>query len=584
MKKESVLKRVAKKINTLSIRSRVIASFSVVLFLLIIMSVFVYSTMNAISNNDKEIDQLALPIMMEATTINNGMLQINTYLNEIANTTLTVSVKKLERDIHTTIEDVEESRKRIEPLIVKLGDNDVKSHYNEFLSQWDNYKELTTNAVKSSLSGDHDVAKDEAFKSIAYFDRANISISSIVDTAKERIADRVAYSVYLSQQGIIWVILVSFSAIIITVALVYITLRMITKPLAKISHQVNRVASGDFTVPPLAVQTNDELGRLTNDFNKMTESLRGIFKEVKYNIKQVNNTAAQLSANAEETKAGINQVAASIHDVSTDTNKQYGSMEIVDNYMFDITKEMEDIEGNIKTVTDLSAIANRKASKGQTDIDDIIDSFNEIEWNVKESVNRIDLLENKTSEIDTIVQVIKELASQTNLLALNATIEAARAGEAGRGFAVVANEVKKLANQSAEATTTISMLIEAIQQETQEVIKVMRKTNDSTDNGKVVIKNTGGSFLEIVDATANVSKNVNNVLLTMEKVTSRTNEISNRIKQVGVVTKQSSANAESVSGISQEVNASFEDVSISLDNLSEMSNELNRKVDRYVID
>ncbi|MBM7572962.1 methyl-accepting chemotaxis protein [Aquibacillus albus] len=568
----------------LSIRSRLIVSFAMVLLLLVTMSVIIFSKMNAISQNDKEINQLSLPILIEATNMNNDMLQINKYANLMVNSTMSVTINRMQSEIQDTIDRLETSRNELEPLIERLNNEEINQHYSDFTNQWEGYKEHIASTIENSISGKHLVAKDELYKGNAFFDRSNHSLLSIIDNAKVKISEGVNDSVRLNEEGISWIFVIAISSIIFTVILIYITIVVITKPISLISHQVNKVAIGDFTVEPLEAKTNDELGQLTSNFNSMTQSLSQVIKDVMQNVKSVTHTAEHLSYNAEETKAGVNQVAVSVEQVSSETKEQLEGISKTDLYMSEISNDIQEVKDNIQAVTSLSETANQNAHDGKEDMNKIIEKINEMEYKVKESVEKIKRLVQKTSEVDKIVDLIHGVSSQTNLLALNAAIEAARAGESGKGFAVVADEVRKLATQSSKATKDIRFIIEEIQYDTRETMESMEQTNEMTEQGKEIIINAGNNFGKIVDSTFSVSDEVKQVSLHIGRVMERTRNVLETIQQIEAVAKQNSANAETVAGISEEANAAMEEVSDALLKLSEMSDNLNGKVQKFIVD
>ena len=140
-----------------------------------------------------------------------------------------------------------------------------------------------------------------------------------------------------------------------------------------------------------------------------------------------------------------------------------------------------------------------------------------LETHVIQSSNQLQSLGDKTSQITSIVNAIREIADQTNLLALNAAIEAARAGESGRGFAVVADEVRKLADRTANSTAKISQMISTIQAESQTVIQSMNLSLSEVEAGVELANSAGFAIQKIRDGA--------------HKVVNVVHELSNNIKQ-----------------------------------------------------
>jgi len=130
---------------------------------------------------------------------------------------------------------------------------------------------------------------------------------------------------------------------------------------------------------------------------------------------------------------------------------------------------------------------------------------------VGESVEKVQELGEKSKEIVKFVTVITGLAEQTNLLALNAAIESARAGEHGRGFAVVANEVKKLAEQSAQAAKEVSQLINVIQKDTEATVSTIQKNTLEVNRGSELAQEVGQGFEKLHESANHVVKRIEEV-------------------------------------------------------------------------
>ena len=274
--------------------------------------------------------------------------------------------------------------------------------------------------------------------------------------------------------------------------LIVLIVRSITQPLQHAVDAMANIASGDGDLTrTLDTQGNDELSALSRHFNVFTEKLRQV-------IRHSLDSAGQLDAAARN----LGEVAGQSQQHSEQQSQQ---MELVATAINEVTYGVQDVAKNAEQAATEVHTAEEQALQGQQNIEASLRQINALSATIDQAVTVIQALAQESTQIGSVLEVIRSIAEQTNLLALNAAIEAARAGAQGRGFAVVADEVRLLAQRTQKSTAEIQVMIERLQGNSEAAVKVI---NDSSQASQLTIeqaRQAGTSLTLIASGLRNLS-------------------------------------------------------------------------------
>ncbi len=335
-----------------------------------------------------------------------------------------------------------------------------------------------------------------------------------------------------------------FVAIISAAALTWLS-NKINAPLSKAVEIADTIAKGDLTVK-IEANSKDETGQLLASMREMADKMKTIIAEVKSTADNVASASEELSASSEQMSRGVDEQSGRASQIATSSAEMSQTV-------IDIAKNASNIASSANDTT-------KVAQDGEGIVSKSVEEVRAIAATVGESATLMTSLGERSKQIGEIVSVINDIADQTNLLALNAAIEAARAGEQGRGFAVVADEVRKLAERTAKATSEIGGMINAIQDEVEKAVVSMDEGTKRVNAG-VELTAQGG------DALHNIVSSVNNLQSMVQQIASATEEMS-------TVSEQISGDIETIASVSKETSGSSGQIAHAASDLASLSTKL----------
>ena len=291
------------------------------------------------------------------------------------------------------------------------------------------------------------------------------------------------------------------------------------------------MATGDLT-PRINTHYEGKFAEMKNNINGLGQSLSDL-------IIQLQDTAHTTASASAEISSTADSLAAATQEQSSQTDEVAAA----------ITQMSKTIATNAQNTIHTSEVAKRSgemANEGAKVVGLTVTKMRDIADVVKQSADNIMQLGESSKKIGEIISVIDDIADQTNLLALNAAIEAARAGEQGRGFAVVADEVRKLAESTAEATKQITEMIKGIQSDTANAVLAMQKGTEEVQSGIELADNAGTSLQHILNGTQELLDMINRIAAASEEQSATSEEISYNIASISKVTAESAHNVEDV--------------------------------------
>jgi len=358
----------------------------------------------------------------------------------------------------------------------------------------------------------------------------------------------------------------------------------VIRPIERLSKEMEDISSGEGDLTSMIkIVRQDELGELIMHFNSFLVSIREIVSKISTSSDVLSNSMQGISGTSYELSKSTEMIANAVMEVSNGSVEQTEMIGSLNTLVEQMNEDVGKVLHKAENLLQGSASSKASAGEGNQLLELQARGLTEVVSSLADANGAVKRLEGYSHNIKGILGIIDNISGQTNLLALNAAIEAARVGESGRGFAVVAGEIRKLAEETGQATIQISEIIGNITGQTVMVsdnMTLMAERIDSQSQSMDVVMNKLSEIVQKAETTHADAKEIKAINLTVKN---NFGTITNSASKISEVVTNNSNNTQNVAAAVQEQTASFEEVSANMNALNDLSSELKLVVGRFKI-
>ncbi|MBC9782992.1 methyl-accepting chemotaxis protein [Heliobacterium chlorum] len=556
----------------IGIRWKVLGGYLAIVALIVTVAAVTYFKTSAIDASIDDLEDHSIPLLVSAEKLTS-----NTHL-EVASLMGYLAFGKTEM-IEQFKQASEENHRLIEEMNKMESTEEERNHIRNISARLSVYEKVASEEIIPAYQrGDRSALSQGLNKSYPMIPGVIEAVDSLKELGEKRMGTDIDRSQERAHQAIqlSWILALIAAGLSIVAAL--LLSNGITRPLRKLAESARLVAEGDLT-QKVEVHSGDEIEDLGHSFNRMVDELRTLLEKVQHTSKQLAAISTEIGASTEETTKTVERVASAMNAVSEGTTEQ---VQLVDKAFDDVAK-MSAATHEITAIVYRAGQASRKtmelAQSGSEAVDHTVGKMQEIRDAVGHTAQVIKGLADKSQAIGQIVEAITGIAGQTNLLALNAAIEAARAGEQGRGFAVVADEVRKLAEESAQSAEQIRHLIGEIRAEMDRAVEAMSRGTGKVAEGTTVATKTGEAFQQITQSLRETNELIEEIGEAAEQQAVGSSEqlivsVVAAVEQIKKLADVNAGSSQEVAAATEEQTAAMEEINGTVQHVSQIAGQL----------
>ncbi|WP_296930593.1 methyl-accepting chemotaxis protein [uncultured Marinobacter sp.] len=521
----------------LGLRAKVALPFAITAIALVVIGLFSVSTVRNLVSDTDNIAETYLPSVSEILNGDRDLYQA--LVAQMSYVDARLNNQPGEGHVASFDENAGQARDRFNQAVERLEGTGVSDVARGFDTAYERWLGSAQRVLELAEAGDPEQAKSlAASETNDLFDNLRNYFDEVGAHADARAQVRAGEASTEGQNSSITILLITVVAIVVSVLLFSVFLKMIISSIKALRDQLDNIAQGEGDLTQrIPVELDDDLGKLGNSFNLVLGNLQSMIASIQQLTRELGNGATDLARAAKDNNDGVTRQTDSISMVATAINEMQSAI--------------EEVAGNASRAAEITREAEEKGRNGARIIRSSSEQVHRLAAQISKAVEVIRKLSDDSDNITSVLDVIRGIAEQTNLLALNAAIEAARAGEQGRGFAVVADEVRTLAQRTGQSTEDIQTMITTLQTGVADIVSVMETGSKEATETEKLATDAEKELKAILEAMANIADVNTSVASATEEQTQVVDEINRSITEINDLATESANRSKDIDAISE---------------------------------